>query len=150
MMQTMKNFLFLCWRALTKLWKRCELKKNQLSMMNSALSRHFVESESATDFKGFEALHKIFLDIDDRLFCFDVQTEVGRMYDEQRRSAETFQQNVTNWHCMSSIKNACICNKWLYMTCSNNKIWTLVFVKRIAHLIGMRTQTGVYLSGRLL
>ena len=79
-----------------KLWKRCELKKNQLSMMNSALSRHFVESESATDFKGFEALHKIFLDIDDRLFCFDVQTEVGRMYDEQRRSAETFQQNVTN------------------------------------------------------
>ena len=35
----------------------------------------FVESKSATDFKGFEALHKIVLDIDDQLLCFDVQTE---------------------------------------------------------------------------
>ncbi len=37
----------------------------------------FVESESATDFKGFEALHNIVLDIDDQLLCSDVQMEVG-------------------------------------------------------------------------
>ena len=53
----------------------------------------FVESKSATDFKGFEALHKIVLDIDDRLLCFDVQTEAWQMYNEVRRSFETFQQN---------------------------------------------------------
>ena len=37
----------------------------------------FVESESATHSKGFEAPHIIVLDIDDRLLCSDVQTEVG-------------------------------------------------------------------------
>jgi hypothetical protein len=35
----------------------------------------FVEFESATDFKGFEALHNIALDIDNQLLCCDVQTE---------------------------------------------------------------------------
>ena len=42
----------------------------------------FVEFESATDFKGFEALHNIVLDIDDQLLCSNVQTEAGQMYDE--------------------------------------------------------------------
>ena len=54
----------------------------------------FVESKNATDFKGFEALHNIVLNIDDQLLCSDVQTEVGQMYDELRRSFETFQRNV--------------------------------------------------------
>ena len=44
----------------------------------------FVEFESATDFKGFEALHNTILDIDDHLLCSDVQTERGQIYDEQR------------------------------------------------------------------
>ena len=42
----------------------------------------FAESESATNFKGFEALHGTILDIDDQLLCFDVQTEARQMYDE--------------------------------------------------------------------
>ena len=55
----------------------------------------FVEFESATDFKGFEALHNIVLDVvNDQLLCSDVQMEVGQMYDELRRSFETFQRNV--------------------------------------------------------
>ena len=37
----------------------------------------FVESESATNFKGFEALYNNVLDIDDQLLCSDVQMEVG-------------------------------------------------------------------------
>jgi hypothetical protein len=44
----------------------------------------FVESESANDFKGFEALHHTILDIDDQLNCSDVQTEARQMYDELR------------------------------------------------------------------
>ena len=54
----------------------------------------FVESKNATDFKGFEALHNIVLNIDDRLLCSGVQTEGGQMYDELRQSFEMFQQNV--------------------------------------------------------
>ena len=42
----------------------------------------FVESESATDFKGFEALHNIVLDIDVQLLCHDAQIETVQMYDE--------------------------------------------------------------------
>jgi hypothetical protein len=54
----------------------------------------FVESESATDFKGFEALHGTVLDINDQLLCFNAQIEIGEMYDELRRSFETFQRNI--------------------------------------------------------
>ena len=54
----------------------------------------FVESESATDFKGFEALHITVLNIDDQLLCSNVQTEAEQMYDELWQSFETFQQNV--------------------------------------------------------
>ena len=53
----------------------------------------FVESESTTNFKGFEALHNIVLDIDGELFCSHVQTEVGQMHDDLRRSFETSQRN---------------------------------------------------------
>ena len=42
----------------------------------------FVASESATNFKGFGALHSIVLNINNGMLCFDVQTQVGQMYDE--------------------------------------------------------------------
>ena len=42
----------------------------------------FAESESATDFKGFGALHSTILDVNNQLLCSDVQSEVGQMYDE--------------------------------------------------------------------
>ena len=54
----------------------------------------FVESNSATDFKGFETLHNTVLDIDDQLLCTDVQTEAEQIYDELQRLFETFQRNI--------------------------------------------------------
>ena len=54
----------------------------------------FVESDSATDFKGFETLHNTVLDIDDQLLCTDVQTEAEQIYDELQRLFETFQRNI--------------------------------------------------------
>ena len=54
----------------------------------------FVESESATTSKTFEALHNIVLDIDDQLLCSDVQTEARHMYDELRWLFKTFQRNI--------------------------------------------------------
>ena len=53
-----------------------------------------VESESATHFKGIEALQRTVLCIDDQLLCSHVQTEAEQMYDKLRQSFETFQQNV--------------------------------------------------------
>ena len=47
--------------------------------------------ESATDLKGFEALHNIVLHIDDQLLCSNVQTKAGQMYDELWQSFEMFQ-----------------------------------------------------------
>jgi hypothetical protein len=54
----------------------------------------FTKFESATYFKGFEALHNTILDIDDHLLCSNLQTECEHIYDEQRRLFEMFQQNV--------------------------------------------------------
>ena len=50
------------------------------------LIKTFAEYGSATDFKGFEALHATVLDLDDHLLCSDVQTEVGHTYNELQRS----------------------------------------------------------------
>ena len=55
----------------------------------------FVESESATNFKGFVALHNTVLNIDDQLLCFDVQMEAGHMYDELWQLFEMFQRNIS-------------------------------------------------------
>ena len=68
-----------------KFWKRYELKKTHLYIDDEIQPiETFVECESATDFKGFEALHIIVLDIDDQLLCSDVQMEVEQMYGEVR------------------------------------------------------------------
>ena len=64
----------------------------------------FVDSESATDFEGFQALHNIVLDIDDQLLCSDVETEARHMYDELQRSFETFERNVNKLTLMSGVK----------------------------------------------
>ena len=50
-----------------------------------------------------------------------------------------FSETLTNWHWMSRVKKSCIRDKWLCMTCSDNKVWIPICVKRTAHLTGMRT-----------
>ena len=63
----------------------------------------FVESENATNFKGFEAIHNTVLDIDNQLLCSDVQTEVEHMHDVLRQMFKAFQRNVNkltlNFNC---------------------------------------------------
>jgi hypothetical protein len=56
--------------------------------------RTFAKSESATGFKGFEALHNIVLGIDIQLLCSNVRTEGWQMYDELQQSFEMIQRNV--------------------------------------------------------
>ena len=60
------------------------LKHEATRLTEIQLIETFDEYESATDFKGFEALHNTVLDIDDQLLCSDVQMEAEQMYDELR------------------------------------------------------------------
>lgn len=53
----------------------------------------FAKCGNAPDFKFFEALRNTILNIDDQLFCFNVQLEAGQMYDELRCLFVTFEQN---------------------------------------------------------
>ena len=50
-----------------------------------------------------------------------------------------FSKMLTNWRWMSSVKNSYIRDKWLCMTCSNNEVWTLIFVKKNCALKLVRT-----------
>ena len=61
----------------------------------------FAKFESASAFKGFEALCNTVLDIDNQLLCSDVQTKAGQMYDELQRSFVTFQQNFNKLTCQA-------------------------------------------------
>ena len=98
----------------------------------------FVKYESAIDFKGFEALHNSTLTTN----CFApmFKRKMSNICMINRNDhCRCFSETLTNWHWMSNVKKSCICGKWLYMTCSNNKVWTLIFVKKIAHLTRMHT-----------
>ena len=52
-----------------------------------------------------------------------------------------FNETLAKGHWMSSLKNSCIHGKWLCMTCSNNKVWHLIFVKK-----KLRTELGCVLK----
>jgi hypothetical protein len=72
--------------------------------------------------KALKLSHNTLLDINEQLFCSDVQTEAGWMYDELRQSFETFQHNISKLTFnIKHKKNSCICDKWPCMTCSNPK-----------------------------
>ena len=63
------------------------------------------------------------------------------LYDELQRSFETFQRNINKLTLNVKREKSmqCIHGKRLCMTCSNNKVWTLILVKKTAHLTGMHT-----------
>ena len=63
-----------------------QMKPKAIHLTEAQRCEIIVEYESATDFKGIEALPKTVLDIDDQLLCSDVQTETELMYDELQRS----------------------------------------------------------------
>ena len=100
-----------------------------------------IESGSATGFKGFEALHNIVLDIDvDQSLYFEVQTEVGHMYDELRWLFETFHRNINKL--TLNVKH-----KEIHAFPANDFAWhvhtikyePLFLSKKGAHLTGMCT-----------
>jgi len=53
-----------------------------------------VESQDRVEFHGFESLYKQILDIEDQLFCSNVQTEAEEAFDDLKKSFEEFQAKV--------------------------------------------------------
>ena len=89
------------------------------------LPEKFVESKSVTNFKDFEALHIIVLDMDDQLLCSDVQMEVGKMFDEYHElwlSFEMFQRNIN--------KLTLKCQVWkIHVFAANEFAWRVQTIK---------------------
>ena len=103
------------------------------------LFKIFVESEIASTSKALKLSTTMSLTSTTNCFAPMFKRKLDKCmincYDRLRRFSET----LTTWHWMSSVKKSCIRGKWLCMTCSNNETWTLIFVKKIAHLTRMRT-----------
>ena len=53
-----------------------------------------VETESHTQFEGFEVLYKQVLDIEDQLLCREVQIEANETFDDLKKSFEVFQNKL--------------------------------------------------------
>jgi hypothetical protein len=53
-----------------------------------------LETESHTQFEGFEALYEQVLDIEDQLLCHEVQIEADETYDDLKKSFEVFQNKL--------------------------------------------------------
>ena len=89
----------------------------------------FVESKSATDFKGFELYTTLSSTSTTDCFVTMFKRKLDKCLmncaDHLRRFNKTW---TKNWHSMSNVTNSCFPNKWLCMTCPNNKIRTLIFV----------------------
>ena len=73
-----------------KIWKTMRIEEGPPIDDEIQLTETFTESESVTDFKGFEALHNTVYNIDNQLLCSDVQMKAEQMYDELQQSFETF------------------------------------------------------------
>jgi len=53
-----------------------------------------VESQDKVEFHGFESLYKQIFDIEDQLFCSNVQTEAEEAFDDLKKSFKKFQAKV--------------------------------------------------------
>jgi hypothetical protein len=56
-------------------------------------------------FKGFESLYKQVVDIEDQLFCFEVQEEAKETFDDLRKLFESFQSKVRDVTLKAKRKN---------------------------------------------
>ena len=125
--------------AIRKVWDNQENMLQRIICCKS-LSRHLLNLKMLPTSKPLKLYTTLFLTSTTNCFASVFKRKLPNICmmncdDRLRR----FNGTLTNYHWMSSVKKSCICGKWLYITCSNNKIWTLIFVKKIAHLIRMRT-----------
>jgi len=50
--------------------------------------------ENKVIFQGFNSLYKQVLNIEDQLFCFEVQAEAEETFDDLKKSFESFQSKI--------------------------------------------------------
>ena len=123
-----------------KFWKRCELKKNHLSMTKSNLSRHLPNLKVLPTSKTLKLYTTLSSTSTTNCFAPPMfKRKLDRCMMNRDNHLRHFNKTLINCRWMSSVKNSCIHDKWLCMTRSNNKVWTLTLAKRIAHTTGTHT-----------
>ena len=78
-----------------KLYKRCESKKNHLSMTQYSLLRHLLYMKVLPTSKVLKPYTSLSSTLMTNCFTPTFKTEAGKMYDELGWSYATFEQNVT-------------------------------------------------------
>ncbi len=73
---------------LLELMKINEARLDEDSNVNKP--EQIVESQDRVEFHGFESLYNQIFDIEDQLFCSNVQTETEEAFDDFKKSFEEF------------------------------------------------------------
>ena len=124
------------------LWKQWRCHPENLGQLGehsatkSNLLRHLLNLKVLLTSKALKLYTTLFSTLTTHCFAPMFKQKLSRCmmnYDDWLRR---FINMSTNWYWISIVKISCICGKWLCMTSSNNTIWTLILLKKIAYLTG--------------
>ena len=110
------------------------IQKSSLLMMKSSLLRHLLNSKVLLTSMVLKLYTALSSTSTTNYFAMMLKQKLDRCVMKCNDRLRHFCKMLINWHWMASLKNSWIHGKWLCMTCSNNKIWTLTFVKKISAL----------------
>jgi hypothetical protein len=122
------------------------MKKNHLLMMKSSLSKHLLNMKVLPTSKALKLYTTLSLTSMTNCFASMFKRKLDRCMMNRDNRLRRFNKMLTNRHWMSSVKNSYIRGKWLCMTCSNSKIWTLIFVKKNCALTRNAYSNGCILN----
>ena len=130
------------WVGVWSHWKHHPESRGQLgehTATKSNLSRHLLNLKVLPTSKALKLYTTMSSSLTTNCFALLFKWKLNKCMMNCDDQLRCFSEILTNWHWISIVRNSCIRGKWLCMTCSNNKVQTLFFVKKIVHLTGMHT-----------
>ena len=105
-----------------KFLKRCELKRNHLSMMKSSLSRHLLNMKVLPTSKALKLYKTLSLTSTTNCFVamFKRKLDIRMMNCDNR--LRHFNETLTNYYLKSSVRTSCITSNHSTLTCLKNKV----------------------------
>ena len=123
------------------IWKVWDNRENILQRVIccTSLSKHLLNLKVLQTSKALKLYTTLFSTLTTNFFALMLKQKLDSCMIKCDDRLRRFSKMLANQHWMSSVEYSCIRGKWLCMICSNNKVWTLIFVKKIAHLTRMHT-----------
>ena len=118
--------------------------------MKSSLSRHLLNLKVLLTLRALKLYTSLSSTSTTNCFTPMFKRKLDRHMMNCDNRLRCLSETLTNWHWMLSVKNSSIRDTWLYMTCSDNKIWTMSFLRKHFALNRDAYLNGRDLSGRLL